>query len=182
MHIRGPPPNGKNTCLPFVAFIIPSLNLSGLNSLASSPHISVSRCIKSVGNDSITPGGRTISPSLVSSMVLLTSPATGGYSLKDSYKIIVTYQHSRSSLLPCKIEQDALVDDLFNAHSESLVPLLFDFSYINLTYGFHEVRGLFIEKLKDPLSFFIAAPKCCSRNDITSQALKVRPHIQLTGS
>ena len=30
-HILGPPPNGKNDTWPFVAFEMPSKNLSGLN-------------------------------------------------------------------------------------------------------------------------------------------------------
>ncbi|KAJ0593279.1 hypothetical protein HanRHA438_Chr03g0126081 [Helianthus annuus] len=42
MQILGPPPNGikAHDPLPWVAFAIPSENLSGLNSVASSPHIS----------------------------------------------------------------------------------------------------------------------------------------------
>ncbi|KAI3754896.1 hypothetical protein L1987_54688 [Smallanthus sonchifolius] len=42
MQTRGPLENGKNMLepLPFVAFTIPCANLSGLNSITSSPHIS----------------------------------------------------------------------------------------------------------------------------------------------
>nr|AAM63597.1 unknown [Arabidopsis thaliana] len=49
MQILGPHPKGKKQTWFFVAFAIPSLNLSGLNSAASSPQSLVSRWISRTG-------------------------------------------------------------------------------------------------------------------------------------
>nr|GLL22833.1 ras-related protein YPT3-like [Ipomoea trifida] len=68
----------------------PSLNLSGLNSFASSPHISRSWCSRIIGTRSSTPAGRDRFPSLASSLTIRVINGTGGYSLKDSCRIIVT--------------------------------------------------------------------------------------------
>ncbi|GMP66177.1 hypothetical protein CsSME_00026638 [Camellia sinensis var. sinensis] len=89
MHIRGPPLKGKNVPWPFVAFVIPSENLSGLNSNASSPQISGSCWIAITGNVNSTPAGRTSSPSLVGLCIARRMWAAGGYNLRTSYRIMV---------------------------------------------------------------------------------------------
>ena len=91
MHILGPHPKGKNETLPFVAFRTPSENLSGLNCLASSPHNSQSWWTKTVGRKTWTPAGNVMFPNFKSLLTSWASPSTGGYNLRTSFKIILTW-------------------------------------------------------------------------------------------
>lgn len=99
-QIRGPHPNGKYKPGFFCAFVTPSLNLSGLNSIASSPHTSWSWCNKTVGNETCVPAGSNSSPNFVSFWICRESAGTGGYSLMTSYKIMVSCdeEHVRNTV------------------------------------------------------------------------------------
>ncbi|MFS8000925.1 hypothetical protein Hanom_Chr13g01184301 [Helianthus anomalus] len=89
MHIRGPPPNGIYKPSPgFVAFETPSENLSGLNSLASSPQISLSWWKNNVFSWMIVPAGNVTLPSLASSYMSRLSTGATGYSLRTSFNIM----------------------------------------------------------------------------------------------
>ena len=90
MHIRGPHPNGKNETWPLVAFETPSANLSGLKSFASSPQSSWSWWTRIAGMETWTPAGKIKFPSFISSWTIRLRTIIGGYSLKTSYKIMVT--------------------------------------------------------------------------------------------
>ncbi|ERM97989.1 hypothetical protein AMTR_s00117p00129740 [Amborella trichopoda] len=62
MQILGPYPNGKKAKGCLAAFDTPSENLSGRNSSASSPQISRSWWIMSIGRTRWTPAGKSRPP------------------------------------------------------------------------------------------------------------------------
>ena len=54
--------------------------------------------------------------------------------------------------------------------------------YVVVLCCHHDKIALHFQKLKNFLSFCIAASKCCSRNCITTQILKERKNVNLTFS
>ncbi|BAS73274.1 Os01g0628950 [Oryza sativa Japonica Group] len=90
-QIRGPQLKGTNAGESLDALETPSANLSGLNSPTSSPHTSGSWWMPAIGNANVTPGGYVTPPSSVSSYASRPSSRIGGYSLRTSCNIMVTY-------------------------------------------------------------------------------------------
>lgn len=90
-HNLVPKPNGTKDWGCLQALETPSLNLSGLNSLASAPHISGSLCNVGINVQMHTPFGTTRLPSFVSARASLDTNAAGGYSLNVSWITNVTY-------------------------------------------------------------------------------------------
>lgn len=89
-HKRGPKPNGTYVWGILQAPETPLANLSGLNSLASDPHILGSRWRVGISVQVHTPLGTLMCPIWVSSRASLETNAAGGYRRKASWITIVT--------------------------------------------------------------------------------------------
>lgn len=90
MQIRGPQLNGRNAPGFLEAWEIPLVNLSGLNSCTSLPHISGSWFINNKGSSMRTPAGYVMLPIFISLYVLRKNATAGEYNRSTSYRIMVT--------------------------------------------------------------------------------------------
>jgi len=90
MHVRTPTPKGMKARGWFAARATPWLKRPGLNSFASFPHMAWSWWTARIGTSSSVPRGILYPPNSTSVFARLIVAIVGGYSLSDSFTIMLT--------------------------------------------------------------------------------------------